>query len=100
MQNYSIESFIDIAWSVSPEIAIHMGSRFPSPHVQSILQRFVLARTSEVVKIPEAVKYLLTEQNVSNNVPQLKWLLYWDKCEAKDALKVLSLFFAHVSHLT
>lgn len=88
-KKFSLEFMVEVAWSVNPEIAVHMRSRFPIPEVEAVLRRLVLAKTQEVTHIPEAVKYLLTEENVQQDIPQLKWLLYWTKCNARDALRVL-----------
>ena len=97
---YQVESFVQVAWQVSPEIAIHMGSRFPAVQVQEMLQKLVLDRTEEVLHIPEAVRFLLTEENVHGNVPQLKWLLHWTRCHALDALRVLMSRFGGHSFVT
>ncbi len=89
VSKYAIESYVEVAWEVSPDLAVHMGSRFSSPAVKETLELLVLERTEEVINVPEAVRYLLTEQNVLNDVPQLKWLIKWRQCAATDALRVL-----------
>lgn len=89
LSKYSLESFVEVAWEVSPDLAVHMGSRFCSPLVKQTLERLVLERTEEAVAVPEAVRYLLTEENVLKDVPQLKWLMRWRNCAASDALRVL-----------
>lgn len=50
----------------------------------------VLAHTEEALRVPDALQYLLTEANVTTDVPQLKFLSRWEHPPIREALRVLT----------
>ena len=74
------------AWSVSPELAVFLASRFPYDAVVKEVQTLVKSHPERCMHIPEAATYLATEQNILNDSIELNNLLVWSKVPALVAL--------------
>lgn len=86
----NVKDFMRIAWDISPQLALHMATRFPnSKTVGAVIERKVKEQPWAVVDIPEAFNFLVTEHNVQNNIPELKYLLYWCNVTPPNALLLL-----------
>jgi len=85
-----VKEFMRIAWEISPQLAVHMAARFSnSKTVQAVLEKKVREQPWAVVDVPEAFNILVTETNVHNNIPELKYLLYCCNVTPPDALMLL-----------
>ncbi|CAG8451375.1 73_t:CDS:10 [Funneliformis mosseae] len=65
------------AWSISPQLAVQMSSRFKNSFVQNELHRVLANNANEAVWVAEALPLLLGDKLNQNVLSQLKYLLYW-----------------------
>ena len=86
--------------SISPRLAIMIGERFPFPKIKTIISNFVLNNTQSLTNEPEAINYLATPENVSLNLVQLKYLLYWVPSTPPIALSLLNKHFNSHPYVT
>ncbi|KAH3743357.1 phosphatidylinositol 4-kinase alpha [Pelomyxa schiedti] len=80
---------VNTAWSVAPKLAVQLWIRFPLTHVKQLLSRKVMLNPRDVTACPEAVTLLVTEENVKNNIPELKYLVFWATTDPPTALSFL-----------
>lgn len=65
--------FVKAAWDISPQLAIMMSLRFPGVHsVKRFLEKKVREHPYAVLEVPEAFPLLVNEQNVRENIKELK----------------------------
>ncbi|KAK9370883.1 hypothetical protein V1509DRAFT_615082 [Lipomyces kononenkoae] len=65
------------AWQVDPAMAVYYVKRFKLPELDMQLQQLIIADTSKIAHIPDAVQYLLDRRVLDTSAPQLKYLLFW-----------------------
>ncbi|KAK6340701.1 phosphatidylinositol-4- kinase [Orbilia brochopaga] len=70
-------SLLQTAWNENPALAIQMISRFPSKRFETDVRKMMLALPEKVVKIPEALHYILGDKLPLDVNFQLRYLLYW-----------------------
>ncbi len=80
---------VRVAWSVLPDVAVHLPLRFQNDAVVKEVQRMVKNRSEFVIHVPEAFMHLATEQNTLNDSIELNNLLIWTQVPA---LLVLNYF--------
>eukprot|EP01133_Synstelium_polycarpum_P009767 gene9767-11405_t len=85
----SWKEYLVAAWRINPRLAIHFGSRFPQAKIRRILSEMVVRNTKSVLGIAEALPLLVTQENVRANIPELKYLLYWETVTPPVALQLL-----------
>ena len=66
-----------VAWKIAPVLALQIKSRFPSPSVETELRRLVRQQPLAVINLPNALPALLIEENITNDIPELKYVLFW-----------------------
>ncbi|CAI2164532.1 12975_t:CDS:10 [Funneliformis geosporum] len=71
------KSSVRHAWSISPQLAVQMSSRFKNTFVQNELNRVLANNANEAVRVAEALPLLLGDKLNQNVLSQLKYLLYW-----------------------
>ncbi|KAL7753195.1 phosphatidylinositol-4- kinase [Sorochytrium milnesiophthora] len=71
------KQYVRTAWEVSPAIAVNMGKRFNNDAIQSELRLLVVARAQDAAPFADAVRYLLTEDNIARDIPELTRLSHW-----------------------
>lgn len=64
-------------WRVSPRLAIQHSIRVASAAYDQELSKLVRKYAFYSVNYPEAVRHLATDENISKNVMQLQYLLFW-----------------------
>jgi hypothetical protein len=77
------------AWNVHPAIALHLPKRFQHPPaVVMELESLVLTRAhvSELHAYNEAIEYLLSRSNIQREVPELRYLAYWEPLPPIEAI--------------
>ncbi|EPS43151.1 hypothetical protein H072_2952 [Dactylellina haptotyla CBS 200.50] len=70
-------NLLQTAWNESPALAIQMISRFPSKRFELEVRKMMLSYPEKVVKIPEALYYILGDKLPLDVNFQLRYLLYW-----------------------
>ncbi|EFA85243.1 phosphatidylinositol 4-kinase [Heterostelium album PN500] len=83
------KEYLVSAWRINPRLAIQFNSRFPQNKIRRILSEMVVKNTKSVLNIPEALPLLVTEENVKANIPELKYLLYWETVTPPAAIALL-----------
>ncbi|KAL9650562.1 hypothetical protein ABK040_004779 [Willaertia magna] len=84
------KSYVNTAWGYSPKLAIKLHIRFPIDFIKDELIKLVRKYPKDAMSISDAVPYLITEQNVRQNVPELKHLLLWAPTTLTNALTFLN----------
>nr|CAD2200678.1 unnamed protein product [Meloidogyne enterolobii] len=78
------------AWEISPEMAVHMASRFRMYSIVNIvLQELVRAYPEEVSHMPEALPLFLGDPLTNYERIELTHLLTWARCSPVQALSLL-----------
>eukprot|EP01132_Coremiostelium_polycephalum_P009672 gene9672-11857_t len=88
-QKSNWKDYLVSAWKINPKLAIHFGARFQQSKIRRILSEMVVKNTKSVLNIPEALPLLVTEENVKANIPELKYLLYWETVTPPQAISLL-----------
>ncbi|EGO21128.1 hypothetical protein SERLADRAFT_452259 [Serpula lacrymans var. lacrymans S7.9] len=70
-------ALIRTVWEVDPSVAIYMTERFKSLAAQGEVGKLVRSNTSEILHIPEALRFLLGDRLEGNARRELKHLLIW-----------------------
>ncbi|EGC30157.1 hypothetical protein DICPUDRAFT_158137 [Dictyostelium purpureum] len=83
------KDYLISAWKINPKLAIHFSSRFPLSKIRNLISEMVVKNTKAVLDIPEALPFLVTEENVKANIPELKYLLYWETVTPPMAISLL-----------
>ncbi|KAK9316231.1 hypothetical protein V1524DRAFT_426874 [Lipomyces starkeyi] len=66
-----------VAWQVDPALAVYYAKRFKLAELDMQLQQLIIADTSKIAHIPDALQYLLDRRVMDVSAPQLKYLLFW-----------------------
>ncbi|KAF2076319.1 hypothetical protein CYY_002375 [Polysphondylium violaceum] len=85
----SWKDYLISAWKINPRLAIHFNTRFPLSKIRRIIGEMVVKNTKSVLSVPEALPFLVTEENVKANIPELKYLLYWETVTPPMAISLL-----------
>jgi phosphatidylinositol 4-kinase len=80
--NQHQKNFVNLirsAWSYSPKLALKLYNYLSRNEiVKKELEKLVYDNAKNLTSIPEAVEYLVTEENVKLNIPEFKYLLTWE----------------------
>ncbi|KAI9142279.1 hypothetical protein BKA69DRAFT_1069366 [Paraphysoderma sedebokerense] len=90
VSNVSWKQHVRTAWDLSPALAVHLFTRFNVDAIKSELQTLVLQRTKEAMSCPEAVQFLVTEENITKDAPELKYLPTWSPIPPIQAINYFS----------
>ncbi|PRP86765.1 phosphatidylinositol 4 kinase, putative-like [Planoprotostelium fungivorum] len=86
---------VRLAWELSPALAVQLHARFPgTKNLRAMLENRVQKDPGAVVDIVEALPFLVNESTVRNNIPQLKYLLYWTPATPPMAITLLQKEFS------
>ncbi|KAL3103006.1 hypothetical protein niasHT_026454 [Heterodera trifolii] len=78
------------AWEISPQIAVHMGTRFRMyPVTINALQELIRSRPDSVSHIPEALPYFIGDSTATYERIDLTQLFTWKKCSPVQAIALL-----------
>ncbi|KAK9244453.1 hypothetical protein V1506DRAFT_541337 [Lipomyces tetrasporus] len=66
-----------VAWQVDPALAVYYAKRFKLADLDMQLRQLIIADTSKIAHIPDALQYLLDRRIMDTSAPQLKYLLFW-----------------------
>ncbi|KAF3924761.1 hypothetical protein AA313_de0210069 [Arthrobotrys entomopaga] len=77
VSDHLLVSLLQTAWNENPALAIQMIARFPSKRFETEVRKMMLAYPEKVVKIPEALYYILGDKLPLDVNFQLRYLLYW-----------------------
>lgn len=75
--NDSAASFVPLAWSIHPSLAIQLSVRFPSPKVKSDVRAILLEHPEQALEDPDSLDVLLGPALPADVSGRLKYLLYW-----------------------
>ncbi|EGG17773.1 phosphatidylinositol 4-kinase [Cavenderia fasciculata] len=89
----SWREYLVSSWRIDPRLAVHFSARFQLAKIRRILSEMVVKNTKAVLNIPEALPLLITEENVARNIPELKYLLYWETVTPPMAISLLAKSF-------
>eukprot|EP01114_Cavostelium_apophysatum_P015265 TRINITY_DN4121_c0_g1_i2.p1 TRINITY_DN4121_c0_g1~~TRINITY_DN4121_c0_g1_i2.p1 ORF type:complete len:1498 (+),score=439.31 TRINITY_DN4121_c0_g1_i2:104-4597(+) len=86
----SWRDFVTVAWIISPAIAVHMSARFPNSNkIKAVLAKMIRENVRLVYNIPEAFPFLVNENTVRDDIPELRSLVYWTNVSPPMALSLL-----------
>src|SRR5690606_36755382 len=77
VSDVTLVTLLQTAWNENPALAIQMIGRFPSKRYEAEVRKMMLAYPEKVVKIPEALYYILGDKLPLDVNFQLRYLLYW-----------------------
>ncbi|KAF3937618.1 hypothetical protein ABW19_dt0205605 [Dactylella cylindrospora] len=77
ISDHLLVSVLQVAWNESPSLALQMIGRFPSKRYETEVRKLMLLYPEKVVKIPEALYYILGDKLPLDFNFQLRYLLYW-----------------------
>eukprot|EP01116_Phalansterium_solitarium_P022214 TRINITY_DN7253_c0_g1_i2.p1 TRINITY_DN7253_c0_g1~~TRINITY_DN7253_c0_g1_i2.p1 ORF type:complete len:2046 (+),score=784.72 TRINITY_DN7253_c0_g1_i2:171-6308(+) len=81
------QNIVETAWEISPKLSVNLAQRFPaSKTVKRVLEKLVRRYPTAVLDVAEAIPLLVNEVSVRENIPELKYLLYWCNCTPPVAL--------------
>ncbi|KAK9238306.1 hypothetical protein V1525DRAFT_401672 [Lipomyces kononenkoae] len=86
-----------VAWQVDPAMAVYYVKRFKLPELDMQLQQLIIADTSKIAHIPDAVQYLLDRRVLDTSAPQLKYLLFWAPVSPVEAINLFMPDFSNNS---
>ncbi|XP_062522021.1 phosphatidylinositol 4-kinase alpha-like [Corticium candelabrum] len=88
------KEFVRLAWQMSPHLAVHMTDRFPNVDaVKKEVTALVSMRPGPVSDVVEALRFVLTEQNIKGEAPALTHLLCWCSVPFVIALSLFSTLY-------
>ena len=80
-----------LAWDTSPDLAAYLPNRFKSnDHIVDELRRLVRMNSLLVRHIPDALKYLVTSDNIVSDIQELVNMLTWTNVSPIQALSYFS----------
>ncbi|KAK6354262.1 phosphatidylinositol-4- kinase [Orbilia blumenaviensis] len=77
VSDVTLVTLLQTAWNENPALAIQMIGRFPSKRYEAEVRKMMLAYPEKVVKIPEALYYILGDKLPLDVNFQMRYLLYW-----------------------
>ncbi|KAF3906696.1 hypothetical protein ABW20_dc0110479 [Dactylellina cionopaga] len=77
VNDHALVTLLPTAWNENPQLAIQMINRFPSKRYEVEVRKMMLSYPEKVVKIPEALYYILGDKLPLDVNFQLRYLLYW-----------------------
>ncbi|XP_053985852.1 phosphatidylinositol 4-kinase alpha isoform X1 [Hylaeus volcanicus] len=85
-----------LAWQISPVLATFLPARLKNSEI-IIKEVCVLVRLKPVpvMHVPEALQYLVTTDTLLNDVPELVYMLTWERVSPIQALAYFSRQFPH-----
>ncbi|KAJ5097583.1 hypothetical protein N7456_008304 [Penicillium angulare] len=81
-----VASFLRLAWSESPGLAIQLASRFPSAKMQNDVRWLILNHPEKAVPEASALDIMFESSLPSDVNFQLKYLLFWAPVNPTEAL--------------
>lgn len=81
-----VASFLRLAWTESPGLAIQLAARFPSAKMQSDVRWLILNFPEKVIVEPSALEIMFDASLPSDVNFQLKYLLFWAPVNPTEAL--------------
>ncbi|KAJ5898628.1 hypothetical protein N7504_008916 [Penicillium tannophilum] len=82
----SITSFLRLAWTESPGLAIQLATRFPSAKMQSDVRWLILNFPEKAIPEASALEIMFESSLPSDVNFQLKYLLFWAPVNPTEAL--------------
>ena len=90
------QQYTHTAWSIAPILALRISQRYPTNQpITSTLRQLVKSHPEQVYDISDAVVYLVTEDNVHINAPELRNLVYWAPTSLTNALLMFQEPYCH-----
>lgn len=71
IQKCTWRDYIATAWLISSKLAVQLTHRFPQGRLSKYLQELILAEPTRALEIPDALQFLVTEDTVRANIPEL-----------------------------
>ncbi|KAJ5217499.1 uncharacterized protein N7469_011124 [Penicillium citrinum] len=81
-----VASFLRLAWTESPGLAIQIAARFPSPKMQNDIRWLILNFPEKAITESSALEIMFDSSLPSDVTHQLKYLLFWAPVNPTEAL--------------
>ncbi|KAK9458076.1 hypothetical protein V1511DRAFT_465025 [Dipodascopsis uninucleata] len=77
-----------VAWQVDPALSVYYAKRFKNPEVDTQLRQLMIADTSKVVHVSDALSYLIGSKVSSDTSPELRYLQFWTPASPIEAINL------------
>ncbi|TFK54620.1 hypothetical protein OE88DRAFT_1653021 [Heliocybe sulcata] len=77
LSDVSWANVVRATWQIDPAIAVHLAERFRYPALHNEIRKLVRSNTPEVLDVPEALQFLVSDKLDAGVRRDLKHLLLW-----------------------
>nr|XP_034827597.1 phosphatidylinositol 4-kinase alpha isoform X1 [Maniola hyperantus]XP_034827598.1 phosphatidylinositol 4-kinase alpha isoform X2 [Maniola hyperantus] len=82
--------YTKLAWDISPILAVFLPERLKNEGIIAEIKRKVQMHPTSVCHIPQALKYLVTTENLLNDAHELVHMVTWARVSPVEALSYFS----------
>ncbi|XP_045770623.1 phosphatidylinositol 4-kinase alpha [Maniola jurtina] len=82
--------YTKLAWDISPTLAVFLPERLKNEGIIAEIKRKVQMHPTSVCHIPQALKYLVTTENLLNDAHELVHMVTWARVSPVEALSYFS----------
>ncbi|XP_041971459.1 phosphatidylinositol 4-kinase alpha isoform X3 [Aricia agestis] len=82
--------YTKLAWDISPTLAVFLPERLKNDEIVAEIKRRVQQNPTAVCHVPQALKYLVTTENLLNDAQELVHMVTWARVSPPEALAYFS----------